>query len=105
MDTVEGRMVDCLTLSDGRTVSPYQLTCLVEQIPGIQRYQIIQTQQDGILVKIIPDGRFTEQTSQRIIEDLTAILGEKIRIHTELVQEISKDSSGKFRVVKSHLSL
>ncbi len=105
MNTVEGRMVDCLTLSNGRTVSPYQLTCLVEQIPGIQRYQIIQTQKDGILVKIIPDGRFTEQTSQRIIDDLNALLGEKILIHTELVQEIPKDSSGKFRVVKSHLSL
>ncbi len=103
MDTVEGRMVDCLTLSDGRTVSPYQLTCLVEQIPGIQRYQIIQTQKDGILVKIIPDGRFTEQTSHRIIDDLTAILGEQILVHTELVQEIPKDSSGKFRVVKTHL--
>ena len=105
MDTVEGRMVDCLTLSDGRTVSPYQLTCLVEQIPGIQRYQIIQTHKDEILVKIIPDGRFTEQISHRIIVDLTAILGEKICIHTELVQELPKDSSGKFRVVKSHLSL
>ena len=43
MQTVEGRIADCITLSDGREISPYRLTCTLEQIPGIGRYQILKT--------------------------------------------------------------
>lgn len=37
-----GREVDRLTLPDGSRISPYQITMLLEEISGIDRYEIVQ---------------------------------------------------------------
>jgi len=101
MQAVEGRTVDCLTLAGGRTISPYQLTCTLEQVPGIQRYQIVQTSQERLVVKVIPNEHFTEQTMVRIKAELAGLLGRGINVEPTLVRELPKDQSGKFRVVKA----
>jgi len=101
MQTVEGRTVDCLTLADGRIVSPYRLTCTLEQIPGIQRFQIVQSNRERLVVKVIPNMHFTEQTISQIKAELGKLLGAMISIEPSLVQELPKDHTGKFRVVMS----
>ena len=99
MQTVEGRTVDCLTLADGRRISPYQLTCTLERIPGIQRYQIVQASQAHLVVKIIPNRQFSEPALSRVKAELAALLGHTMTIEPVLVPELPKDQSGKFRVV------
>ncbi len=99
MQTVEGRSVDCLTLVDGRIISPYQLTCTLEQIRGLQRYQIVQASQERLVVKFIPNQHFAAQTIPRIKAELGQLLGAGMRIEPQLVRELPKDHTGKFRVV------
>ncbi|HKP50886.1 MAG TPA: hypothetical protein VJU17_12765, partial [Gemmatimonadales bacterium] len=39
---VTGRISDVLVMRDGLRISPYALTCAIEQIPGLLRYQVSQ---------------------------------------------------------------
>ena len=100
MRTVEGRIVDCVDLPDGRRVSPYQLTCAVEQVPGVQRYQIIQSRDGSLLVKVIPTAGFDATGHTRIKRELEELLGHAVAVESVLVDELPRDGSGKFRVVR-----
>ena len=104
MSTVEGRVADCVLLGDGRMVSPYQLTCIVEAIPGIQRYQIVQTDLDRLTVRVVPDASYGEDTPRRLQRDLKQLLGEGVRIQPTLVRELAEEAGGKFRVVESQVA-
>jgi len=99
MQTVEGRTIDCITLPDGRSISPYRLTCTVEQVPGIKRYQILQTSPEKLVVNMIPNEHFTEQVEPHIKAELRQLLGEEMVVQTVLTQELPKDHTGKFRIV------
>ena len=103
MHTVEGRMVDHVLLPDGRRVSPYQLTCTLEGVPGIGRYQVVQLRSHLLLIKVIPNRLYGEESERQIQSKLRFLLGDGIDIETEIVHELAKDAGGKFRVVmRSH---
>ena len=99
MRSVEGRTVDCLALPDGRVVSPYQLTCTLEQIPGMRRYQVVQVASDRVVVKLIPDDQYGPETLARIRTELGEVLGEATTVEPQRVDELPRNPAGKFRVV------
>ena len=101
MQTIDGRTIDCITLPSGESISPYRLTCTVEQVPGIKRYQILQTSPEKLLVKLIPNRQFTELVEPQIKEELRQVLGGEMVVETVQVQELPKDHTGKFRIVMS----
>ncbi|MCB1885125.1 MAG: phenylacetate--CoA ligase family protein [Geminicoccaceae bacterium] len=43
LSRIEGRLVDCLRLADGRAVSPYSLVKVLGPLPGLDRYRVVQT--------------------------------------------------------------
>ena len=100
MKTVEGRTIECLTLPDGRLISPYRLTCTVGEIPGIYRYQIEQSSPSKLTVKIIPGHDFGEGTLHGVREELEQLLEHSLDVEPVIARELQKDRSGKFRVVK-----
>ena len=71
----------------------------MEQVPGIQRYQIVQAGRERLVVKLIPNRHFTSRAIPRIKAELGKLLGYGMTIEPILVQELPKDPSGKFRVV------
>jgi phenylacetate-CoA ligase len=99
MRSVEGRTVDCLALPGGRVVSPYQLTCTLEQIPGMRRYQVVQVASDRVVVKLIPDAQYGPETLARIRTELGEVLGEATAVEPQRVDELPRNPAGKFRVV------
>ncbi len=101
MRSVEGRKVDCLVLADGRVVSPYQLTCTLEQIPGLRRYQIVQAGPDRVIVNLIPNRDFGPDVMARIRAELGEVLGEATAVEPRLVDELPRNPAGKFRVVEA----
>ena len=105
MERIEGRTVDFLVLNGGRLVSPYTLTCALEKVPGLIRYQIIQEEVDHIKIKLIADERFGPESLHQIEEEVKRILRDDVKIETVIVDDISKEKSGKFRVVKSLVSV
>jgi len=104
MKIIEGRVDDFIVLPDGKMVSPYSLTYIIRNIPGISRYQIIQEEKDKILVLIIKDKEFTQNTITSIRRNLEKALGKDVKIDIKIVDNIPCDKSGKFRVVKSKVN-
>lgn len=100
MRTVEGRTIDCLTLPGGRLISPYRLINTVEKVVGAYRYQVVQSSPDTLTVRVIPGPAFAEDTLGRIKEELVRLLDGKLDVDPVVVEELPKDSSGKFRVVQ-----
>lgn len=97
---VLGRSVDYLDLPDGRTVSPYSLTCAVENVPGIAQYQIVQTRPDRVVVRVVPGDSFGDATRPAITAALRPTLG-GLDIEIEETSHIPTGPGGKFRVVRS----
>ncbi len=104
LKTIEGRQADCLLRADGTRIAPYFLTCAIEEIPGILRYQIIQESQQEVNVNIIRTSEYSPQTLSRIEQQCKGVLGERVHVKPVVVDSLQNDPSGKFRVVTSHVT-
>jgi phenylacetate-CoA ligase len=99
MGVVSGRLTDLLQLPDGRRLSPYVLTCALEGVPGMQRYQVIQLAPDRLRVL----ARLTEASPDavdRIEEVVRRAAGSPLRVEVELVERFETAPNVKFRVVQ-----
>jgi phenylacetate-CoA ligase len=102
---VDGRQNDCLKMRDGRTISPYRLTCAMERIPGILKYQVIQTDWDAFTVRVRPNGEEQLQTHARVQETMRSILGAEVLLTLDFKMPPEQPAGTKFRVVESKLRL
>lgn len=101
LQRVEGRQNDCLKMRDGRKISPYRLTCAIEKIAGILKYQVIQTDWDDFTVRIRLAGKDETLISALIQETLHSILGAEIRLKLDYGAPLKARAGSKFRVVES----
>jgi phenylacetate-CoA ligase len=101
---IEGRSVDFIVLEDGTRISPYLVTCAIEDIPGIMRYQIIQESQKELTVNFIKSDGFSSQTLNQIQTQCKGVVGDDVTIKPVVVESLAHDKSGKFRVVMSKLA-
>jgi hypothetical protein len=53
---VTGRRADMLVLEGGHRVSPYALTCAMERVGDVLRYQVTQLEPSRLRVRAIVDG-------------------------------------------------
>jgi phenylacetate-CoA ligase len=102
---VEGRQNDCLKMRDGRRISPYRLTCAMEKIPGIQKYQIIQTDWEEFTVRIRPNGKSRFTTGALVQETMRSVLGGEINVTLDFTMPLEHQAGSKFHVVESKLPL
>lgn len=94
---VTGREADVLNVS-GRRVAPYVLTCAMEEVRGIRRYQVVQTTEEAVRALAELDGtRDSDDVESSIHSALEEPLGEA-RITVEFVDGFH--SEGKFHVVR-----
>lgn len=94
---VTGREADVLRVS-GRRVAPYVLTCAMEEVRGIRRYQVVQTARESVCARAELDGtRDSDEVEASIHRALDEPLGEA-RIMIEFVDGFRSD--GKFHVVR-----
>ncbi|MDF1585485.1 phenylacetate--CoA ligase family protein [Marinimicrococcus flavescens] len=97
---IEGRLVDCVRLPGGRSLSPYHLTLAIEDTPGLERYQIIQRSAEGFLVRAQGAGPSADAAIQA---GLRAVLGERARIDVEWCADLEPPPGRKFRVVECRI--
>ena len=75
-------------------------------MPGVAKYQIVQTDIDRVEVKMVLDkgGGFPADGVARIRAGIAARLGVDVRIDVTPVDSIAEDPSGKFRYVISKVA-
>jgi phenylacetate-CoA ligase len=103
---VEGRLVDCVRLRDGRRISPYMLTCRLERLPGIARYRVVQEDHDSLTIRVRLKERGGTCPSDAIREAIGAVVGSGMSITVEKVEgdDLPESSPGRrARVVESRL--
>lgn len=103
MEDVTTKAEDLLRLKDGRLISPSVLTHPFKPLDSIEGSQLVQTEVDRLLVRILPGGEFGEHHRQHLVRELQARLGDDMRIDFELVAELPRTSRGKFKWVVSHV--
>jgi phenylacetate-CoA ligase len=98
---IEGREDDFFILPSGKRISPRMIN-VIEFIPGIQEYKIIQETKERIVVKLVKNHEFSERTIREIQNKISiGCLDEKIEVDIECVEKLPKERTGKKRAVVS----
>ena len=104
IQTIIGRSNDQVILSNGKTISPFLLTNLITCIPGIIEFQLAQKELGIVHIRIVKDknceGHFL---ANQVEKQCKAILGNAIKIEVFLVDNIPKEKSGKFKIIKNEV--
>ncbi len=90
---------DVVRLGDGRLISPSVLTHPFKPLDSIEGSQLVQTDLDRLIVRIVPGDAFGDGDREHLIRELKARLGQDMRIEIELVAELPRTSRGKFKWV------
>jgi phenylacetate-CoA ligase len=95
LESVEGRLVDSIILEDGKIVHPYTLTLLMQDVPFISKFQIIQKEMNEIEILIVEERNIGVQPldqrskiGRELINHFKEILGDKVKIRIEKVDDI-----------------
>jgi len=98
---VTGRAADILILRDGLRVSPYALTCAIERIPGVVRYQVSQLDQVRVRVRaILESAADRNAVTARVRAALRYDVAPFLDADVEFVDRLPTGPRAKFRVVE-----
>jgi phenylacetate-CoA ligase len=96
-----GRMDDIIMSPDGRPLG--RLDPVFKGLSGIYETQIIQSDIHSLNIKMVVDPAFSEQNMQEFLYELRKRIGNIMNVTITKVDEIPKESNGKFRPVISML--
>lgn len=98
MTMVAGRTTDFLYASDGRRVSGAAMTIyLAAEVPGILQAQIIQREHNNLIFNLVVSDKFDESSRELMCAKVDHFFGAGMRFSINLVEEIAKEPSGKYR--------
>ncbi|HZX31957.1 MAG TPA: AMP-binding protein, partial [Rhodocyclaceae bacterium] len=100
---IQGRTTDFLLATDGRIVSGNALGTMVRELPGVERYQVIQHSRERIEVRLVAQAPFGAGEESQLVRQLKARLGPGITVRISQVREIPVENNGKYRYLISHL--
>jgi phenylacetate-CoA ligase len=103
MEDVSTKAEDLLRLKDGRLIPPSVLTHPFKPLDSIEASQLVQTDLDRLLIRLIPRPEYSPRHGEQLIRDLKARVGDDMRIEIELVKEMPRTKRGKFKWVISEI--
>lgn len=100
---IEGRSVDTVVTRDGRRISPWYFTDRIEVLPGMRRFQVVQSGIDQFVVRaqVAPDA--PPDIAERIVTAVRGIVGEPAAVTVEFAAQIDPPPGRKFRAVESRV--
>jgi len=101
LGVVTGRAADVLVLRGGQRISPYALTCALERVGGVLRYQVSQLDPARVRVRAILEGAanreaIADQMRTALRFDVASFLDADV----EFVDRLPTGPRAKFRVVE-----
>jgi phenylacetate-CoA ligase len=99
---VTGRAADVLVLHGGQRISPYALTCAIEGVPGVLRYQVNQLNPAKVKVRAIVEGSAdSAAVAAQVGSALRTNVAPFLDVEVEFVDRLPTGPRAKFRVVQS----
>ncbi|MEN6372140.1 MAG: hypothetical protein ABFD64_09030 [Armatimonadota bacterium] len=102
LESLTGRLADCISLPGGRKVSPYTVTCAIEDIPGVGQFQVVQRKDWTVNISLVPSSRNLNTDDVRTA--VQKMLGHDVAVVVEATSRLPLDPNGKFRVVRSYVN-
>lgn len=102
---IEGRKQDYIYTEDMGKISLSHITLCINEVEGILLLQAVQDRLNELKIYIVSDSRFNDNQEKIFIKNLTRMVGQKIKINLDKVDDIPKEKSGKFRIVKNNLKI
>ncbi|MCK9246992.1 MAG: hypothetical protein M0P11_08595 [Anaerolineaceae bacterium] len=104
VEFIDGRSSDFIWSPENGKVNLGNISNCTKDAPGIICFQVVQEQESAVNVKLVKGREFTERDEASFIQALEARLGKAMTINVEYVDEITREKSGKFRIVKNLLN-
>jgi phenylacetate-CoA ligase len=106
LGVVTGRRADVMVLAGGRRVSPYAVTCAMEQVGDVLRYRVTQLEPARLRVSAILDpGADRNRIAGRIRAVIRGEIAPFLETDVEFVDRLPTGPRAKFRVVEPLTSL
>jgi phenylacetate-CoA ligase len=101
--SLEGRTTDFLWSPERGRINLGNLTNCTKGVVGIQKFQVIQSEPHSVLIKIQINSGFDETQRALFESALRVRTGDKMQMEFQIVPDISREASGKFRIIKSNM--
>jgi len=101
LKNVQGRILDTIRTADGRSIPGEFFIYWFMNFDEIKRFQVVQDSIDRLVIKIAPSKEISAERIDLLRSIIFKIMGDKISIDFEFVDEIPLTESGKYRVVVS----
>jgi phenylacetate-CoA ligase len=98
LSRIQGRLIDCLRLPDASLVSPYAIEMILERIPGVSRFQVIQQRLDAVEVRL--QARAEAGLAEAVRLALAPLLGPAMKMEINLAADLDPPPGQKFRLVQ-----
>lgn len=101
MKSVSGRVSDIIDLPGGGNlvVPSFFGSVLLKKISSIRQYQIERLAKDLLIIKFVVDGELDENDETSIKNALKEYLGDQIKYEIKIVDKITVDKNGKFKLL------
>lgn len=101
VDKIEGRSTDYVLSPTHGKVNLGNISNSTKDVIGIIQFQVIQQELNHVKVLVVATTDFTLAEKNKFKTSLTERFGTQIAIDLQVVDEIAKEKSGKFRLVKN----
>lgn len=98
---IEGRVEDYVLTPDGRQVG--RLDHLLKDVVHVREAQILQTQLEELIVRVVPTEDYTSRDEQTLLQEARSRLGPSMEVRIDYVKHIPRGPGGKFQFIVSQL--
>jgi phenylacetate-CoA ligase len=105
MENITTKDEDIVTTKDGRYISSSIINAVTHNLTSIFEHQVIQDDLDHLKLRIVKKPQFSDSDRDFLLEKLSEIAGEGMKIEIEYVDGIPRTAAGKFRWVISKVPL
>jgi phenylacetate-CoA ligase len=102
---IEGRKMTFVYSKERGVVGAGNISNIVKYTPGIEKIQVIQSNEENILIKVLTTSDDHSNIATILEHEMRNRLGDTINIKFEFVDEIANEKSGKFLMIKNSLSI
>ena len=104
LERVDGRVLDAIRTPQGHVLPGEFFPHMLNDVPGLQRFQLVQRRLDRLDLSIVRGAGFDEASLEYIRNEVDKVLGDSVQLHCHFVDDIPLTRSGKMRVTVSELA-
>ena len=105
VDKIEGRSNDFIYSFEKGKINLGNLSNSTKGVGGIVSFQVVQDIKSEIIIKIVASNHYNQAEERKFLSAIRERVGNDLNIDIQYVDDIPREKSGKFRIVKNSLNL